>query len=197
MAILMLSKEYFFTEIIYQHHTCTIYSITLANKVVHLTFSHEQHLHAVTLLRSTYGNCISNKQTDQYSPLIGQLEEYLTGRRQKFALPLALLFLRRGTPFQQQVWQQLDHIPYGKTRTYGCLATAIGAPKAARAVGQALNSNPIALIIPCHRVVAAQGLGGFSGGVAIKEWLLRLEKKKAGGEEKQGWANNAGLTTDR
>ena len=102
-----------------------------------------------------------------------QLDAYFRGERKGFDLPL----LPKGTAFQQKVWKALTEIPYGETRTYGEIAAAVGNPKAARAVGMANNKNPIGIIIPCHRVVGANGkLVGYAGGMDRKEWLLELEK---------------------
>jgi len=81
----------------------------------------------------------------------------------------------RGTEFQMAVWSELKKIPQGQTRTYGQIATAIGRPKAARAVGSACGKNPVPVFIPCHRAVASNGLGGFSGGLPWKKLLLELE----------------------
>lgn len=109
-------------------------------------------------------------------PVIGQaaaqLDEYFTGRRRAFQLPLDL----RGTPFQQKVWNALLEIPYGETRSYAELARSIGAPKAFRAVGAANGANPIAIVVPCHRVISSGGgVGGYGGGVPLKKRLLALE----------------------
>lgn len=109
-----------------------------------------------------------------------QVEEYFEGRRKKFKLPLIL----SGTDFQQRLCQRLLEIPYGETMTYGELAKGLGS--SARAVGGACRRNPIPLIIPCHRVVAANGLGGFSGAtegakVNVKIKLLQLESEKGNG----------------
>jgi methylated-DNA-[protein]-cysteine S-methyltransferase len=102
-----------------------------------------------------------------------QLNEYFAGVRRAFSLPLDA----RGTPFQRAVWDALCEIPYGETRTYGQIAAAIGKPNAARAVGAACHTNPIAILIPCHRVVGASGaLTGYAAGVEIKEYLLTLEQ---------------------
>lgn len=103
-----------------------------------------------------------------------QLEEYFAGKRKAFDLPLA----PKRTAFQQKVWKALTEIPYGETRTYGEIAAGIGNPKAARAVGMANNKNPIGIIIPCHRVVGANGkLVGYAGGMEKKAFLLELERK--------------------
>ncbi len=102
-----------------------------------------------------------------------QLSEYLQGRRQEFTVPLA----PHGSDFAMKVWREMLAIPYGKVRTYGEMAEAIGHPGAARSVGQACNRNPISIMIPCHRVVGAGGkLTGYAGGLPMKERLLRLEK---------------------
>ena len=103
-----------------------------------------------------------------------QLREYFQGQRQVFDLPLDL----DGTLFQQQVWQALQHIPYGQTRSYKEIAEQIGNVKAVRAVGAANGKNPISIIVPCHRVIGASGkLVGFAGGLDYKQTLLSLESK--------------------
>ncbi len=101
-----------------------------------------------------------------------ELDAYFRGDLRQFSAPLDL----RGTPFQRQVWDALCRIPYGKTLTYGELASSIGRPEAARAVGHAVGSNPVSIAVPCHRVVGADGsLTGYGGGLPRKEALLRLE----------------------
>lgn len=101
-----------------------------------------------------------------------QLEEYFSGTRRTFAMKLD----PAGTAFQNQVWNALQAIPFGETRTYGGIAEQIGNPKAVRAVGAANGRNPIPIIVPCHRVIGSNGtLTGFSGGLAIKSRLLALE----------------------
>lgn len=101
-----------------------------------------------------------------------QLCAYFAGRLRAFDLPLA----PSGTPFQLDVWRALSDIPYGETRSYGDIARAVNRPKAFRAVGMANHMNPISIIVPCHRVVGADGsLTGYGGGLEIKRFLLRLE----------------------
>jgi methylated-DNA-[protein]-cysteine S-methyltransferase len=103
---------------------------------------------------------------------IRQIREYFSGRRKDFDLPLDL----HGTPNQQLVWQGLLEIPFGKTLTYGELARRVGSPRAARAVGTACGSNPVAVVVPCHRVIGSDGaLHGYGGGLWRKEFLLKLE----------------------
>ena len=102
-----------------------------------------------------------------------QLSEYFSGTRTEFDIPLA----PNGTPFQKLVWRELCRIPYGQTRTYGEIAAAIGNPGAARAVGQAVNRNPIWIVIPCHRIIGAGGkLTGYAGGLELNQRLLDLEQ---------------------
>lgn len=101
-----------------------------------------------------------------------QLEEYFAGSRRQFDLPLDL----RGTAFRKRCWQQLLQIPYGSTCSYANIAQAVGTPNGYRAVGQANHYNPIAIIVPCHRVLASgRYLGGYGGGLPTKAFLLRLE----------------------
>lgn len=109
-----------------------------------------------------------------------QLSEYFAGARQSFDLPLN----PEGTEFQQRVWRALCNIGYGKTASYGDIARAVGSPKAARAVGGACNKNPVMIIIPCHRVIGAQGrLTGFAFGLEMKEKLLEIEAHSACSEK--------------
>lgn len=104
---------------------------------------------------------------------ITQLEAYFAGRLQQFTVPVRL----EGTPFQQRVWTALQGIPYGATTSYGALAAQIGSPAAMRAVGMANGANPVAIVVPCHRVIGADGsLTGFGGGLPIKRALLDLEQ---------------------
>lgn len=101
-----------------------------------------------------------------------QFSEYLKGERKEFDIP----FRMKGTKFQKQVWTALCEIPYGETRSYKQIAEAIGNPKAVRAVGMANNRNPLLVVVPCHRVIGANGqLVGYAGGLDKKEFLLRLE----------------------
>jgi len=103
-----------------------------------------------------------------------QLGEYFDGKRQEFELPLAAA----GTPFQRAVWKELCTIGFGATCSYAELARSLGKPSAARAVGAANGQNPIAIVVPCHRVVGADGaLTGYSGGLAGKRWLLDHERE--------------------
>ena len=100
-----------------------------------------------------------------------QIEEYFAKKRTEFNV----FCFANGTPFQLAVWSKMTEIPYGKVVTYGQLAAAIGQPTAVRAVANAVGQNPLLILYPCHRVVAADGLGGFSAGIEAKRALLRLE----------------------
>ncbi len=113
---------------------------------------------------------------DQLAPYRRELEKYFAGELRNFTNPLDL----RGTDFQMRCWHALLNIPYGETRTYADQARAIGRPTAFRAVGMANHDNPIAIIVPCHRVIASDGtLGGYGGGLALKRKLLDMERGQA------------------
>jgi methylated-DNA-[protein]-cysteine S-methyltransferase len=117
------------------------------------------------------------RHDDVLAPVARQLAEYFAGERTRFELALA----PHGTPFQQKVWLALRDIPYGRTTTYGALAAELGQPTASRAVGLANGRNPLAVIVPCHRVIGANGaLTGFGGGLPRKRWLLDHERRVLG-----------------
>lgn len=106
-------------------------------------------------------------------PYADELQQYFAGQRRQFDFPLDL----RGTDFQLACWQALIAIPYGETRSYGDIARAVGRPRGFRAVGMAINRNPVAIVVPCHRVIASDGtLCGYGGGLEMKRNLLDLEQ---------------------
>lgn len=131
-------------------------------------------------------NCICNvsfgtlnykeKETSLIKKTYSQLKEYFAGNRKIFDIPISA----NGTEFQIKVWEELQKIPYGKIRTYKEIAENIGNKNASRAVGMANNKNPIAIIIPCHRVIGSNGdLTGYAGGIKLKQYLLNLEKQNS------------------
>ena len=110
---------------------------------------------------------------DSVNDAVTQLDEYFNGARRDFELPLDL----QGTEFQVAAWNALAEIPYGRTASYGQQAASIGRPKAVRAIGGANGRNPVAIVLPCHRIVGADGsLTGFGGGIEVKKWLLDHEQ---------------------
>jgi len=114
---------------------------------------------------------------DRIAPFALQLAEYFAGQRREFDLPLDL----RGTDFQKSCWRELLKVPYGETRSYADIARAMGRPAAVRAVGLANGQNPIAIIVPCHRVIGSDGsLTGYGGGLETKRKLLELEGALSG-----------------
>ena len=118
---------------------------------------------------------INIEETPFLKEVYSMLSGYFRGEVTKFSIPLNL----RGTEFQKKVWNALLEIPYGETCSYGQIAQKIGTPKGARAVGGANNRNPIAIIVPCHRVIGGDGkLVGYAGGAEVKKQLLDLEKRK-------------------
>lgn len=141
---------------------------TIASPIGTLTLTEENE--SITGL--CFGGSTANDASSVLDAAEAQLCEYFAGARKSFDLPLA----PAGTPFQRAVWDALCAIPYGETRTYAQIAAAVGKPKACRAVGLANNRNPIAIFIPCHRVIGADGrLTGYAGGLEIKKTLLALE----------------------
>ena len=125
----------------------------------------------------TFGEPDTDRDGDLFAEVSSQLEQYFDGDRTEFDLPLTL----DGTAFQRRVWAALRGIPYGQTLSYGQLADQIGQPSAARAVGLANGKNPIGIIVPCHRVVGADGsLTGYGGGIERKHYLLAHERRVSG-----------------
>ncbi|GAB3622363.1 methylated-DNA--[protein]-cysteine S-methyltransferase [Mariniluteicoccus endophyticus] len=121
--------------------------------------------------RGAWGRTVEVESVPLVGEVVGQLESYFAGRRTSFDLPLDL----RGPEFQQRVWAVLQEIPYGATMTYGAIAARLGS-RNAQLVGQAVGHNPVSVVVPCHRVIGADGtLTGYAGGVDRKSWLLELE----------------------
>lgn len=148
----------------------------LSSPVGTLTLTEEEDA-----LTGLYFGRLSRQGQEVLSPVLKetarQLSEYFSGKRREFSLPLS----PKGTEFQLRVWRALETIPYGETRSYGDMARLIGSPKACRAVGMANHRNPISIIVPCHRVVGANGsLTGYGGGLDAKRFLLDLEQKNRG-----------------
>jgi methylated-DNA-[protein]-cysteine S-methyltransferase len=122
-------------------------------------------------------DAVSVDPDPRFHQVVAELAAYFAGELTDFSVPLSV---RRGTEFERAVWRQMTLIPYGEMRTYGYVATAVGDPSAARAVGVACNRNPIPVIVPCHRIVGAGGkLVGFGGGLPRKRHLLELEARVA------------------
>jgi O-6-methylguanine DNA methyltransferase len=177
-----------------RHHMETLYSSTLASRVGPLFLATSgKGLVALEFdarlpgqqtirpnprdLRSESGAVRFEDSDRRLSAYKHELEEYFAGNRRQFSFPLDL----RGTTFQLECWQALLEIPYGETRTYADIARAVGRPQGFRAVGMANNRNPIAIVVPCHRVIASDGtLCGYGGGLDIKRKLLQLEGALSG-----------------
>jgi methylated-DNA-[protein]-cysteine S-methyltransferase len=131
--------------------------------------------------RRSPASSLGERDERGFERAVMQLDEYFAGRRTSFDLPLQ----PKGSPFELKVWDQLLQIPYGETRSYGDLARALGDPGAAQAVGAANGRNPIAIIVPCHRVIGADGnLVGYAGGLDRKRFLLELEEPATKREER-------------
>ncbi|MDQ3963044.1 MAG: methylated-DNA--[protein]-cysteine S-methyltransferase [Actinomycetota bacterium] len=146
------------------------YSTTVRSPIGVLTLTADDD--ALTGLHMGRRATDGRKDSERFADVISQLERYWARELQEFDVVLR----PTGTPFQLRVWKALRGIPYGKTVSYGEIARRIGSPRAVRAIGRANGSNPIAIIVPCHRVIGANGtLTGYGGGLPRKETLLRLE----------------------
>ncbi len=165
-----------FVSTAFSYGNFTIYClIGPEEKIVHLTFAPNKHELAQKQLSGLDNSVVFKtlKQKDfRYNTFF---KDYFTGNLSRFPIKIDSPFIAAGTPFQQRVWSHLSAVPYGSRITYQRLAELAGSPKGARAVGTACGANPLVLIIPCHRVVAQNGLGGFAGGLDIKKSLLTLE----------------------
>lgn len=142
-----------------------------SNGIVSLSLPNSKEDEFFKHAKNKYGE-LDKVDSNQYE-FHNQIIEYLKGELREFSLKIDL----QGTEFQKKVWSELLNIPYGKTRTYKDIACAIGVPNGYRAVGGALNRNPIPIIVPCHRVIGSNGqLVGFGGGIDLKRKLLALER---------------------
>jgi O-6-methylguanine DNA methyltransferase len=152
--------------------------------LVRLSFLHEAYEYRPmlkALARSLEPDVALREDPSAFRTLKAQLGEYFCGERRQFEIPLDL----RGSPFQLAVWRLVKTIPYGKLRSYRTIAQAIARPQAQRAVGRAVGHNPVAIVVPCHRVIGADGkLVGYGGGMLLKSQLLRLEGHTLGAAPK-------------
>ena len=135
-------------------------------------FADSEYITGISFFEKKIQNAVE-EETFLIKKMRSELEEYFNGKRKSFEVPIKPF----GTSFQQPVWKALQEIPYGETRSYKQIAEMIGKPAACRAVGMANNRNPIPIVIPCHRVVGANGdLTGYAGGLEVKRKLLDIEK---------------------
>jgi methylated-DNA-[protein]-cysteine S-methyltransferase len=154
----------------------TLHILGTARGLVASALPAEPYADAAALAARLLGPITINEAATELSTALEQLAAYFAGTRQRFDLSLDL----RGTPFQCAVWRAVLDIPYGETRHYGTIAAALGRPNAARAVGAANAANPLAPIIPCHRLVGTDGaLRGHRSGLATKRWLIEHERRIA------------------
>jgi methylated-DNA-[protein]-cysteine S-methyltransferase len=150
-----------------------LFYATLSSPIGEMVFtSYGETLNGLTLGDSPPEGAVLDR--GRLKSFADEMREYLAGERKMFSFPVD----QPGTDFQKRVWKELQNIPYGETISYVELARRIGQPTASRAVGSANGKNQIAVVVPCHRVIAADGtLGGYGGGLWRKEWLLDLESK--------------------
>ncbi len=148
-----------------------IYKSKIGNIYIKTDENYVYNINFINL--SSINQNIEYKKNIITEKVINQLEEYFNGKRKIFELPVKLI----GSEFQKKVWKELEKIPYGQTKTYKDIAIKIGNPNASRAIGNANNKNPIAIVIPCHRVIGCNNkLIGYAGGIDKKIQLLELEK---------------------
>ena len=175
--MLMMGKRFKKIEdLLCQFEQLTVFLIVSENNILHLSFSETHHKRAIANLTKDGAKVAvhTHKAESKFCPL---LRKYFSGEVKVLPIQSHSHFIDSGTPFQKKVWSLIQKIPYGETRTYGELAKQMGNIQLSRAVGQACNKNPLALIIPCHRVVGVKGLTGFAGGTNIKKRLLALERQ--------------------
>ena len=152
--------------------TLCFYAIICPKSTLHISFDNNSHQQALRWISKQSAVADHSKNISLSTQ---DLRQILTNNT--LFPPFSFSpFLTQGTPFQKKVWSLIEEIPFGETRTYGTLAKQLGNSNLARAVGNACNRNPVALLIPCHRVVGKNSLGGFAGGSEIKEQLLKLER---------------------
>jgi AraC family transcriptional regulator of adaptative response/methylated-DNA-[protein]-cysteine methyltransferase len=151
----------------------SLFASASADGLCLLEFPEPQRLEPqLAYLRRQFGQAIDEGTNEHLDGLRRELDEYFAGTRATFSVPV----VTRGTPFQERVWSELRRIPYGETRSYEDVARAVGASAASRAVGHANGTNPVAIVVPCHRVINKNGgLGGYGGQLWRKTALLRLE----------------------
>lgn len=169
-----LRQRQIFYDLFYHTLTGPLWVAATTSGVCTVQFSEHTPFEIEELLRAQQPEAWIVREKSALSKIITELREYFQRRRERFSIPIDWRFVPEG--FKRQALQMASKIPYGQVYTYGELAERLGNPKAVRAVGQALGANPVPIIVPCHRVIAAGGkLGGFSAGPKIKRRLLELE----------------------
>jgi len=166
-----------FVSAAFNYGKFTIYClIGPEENIIHLTFAPNKHELARNQLAVLAETIVFKKLQQKDFPYNTIFNDYFTGNLTRFPIKIDSPFIDGGSPFQQRVWSHISAIPYGSCITYQRLAELSGSPEGARAAGTACGKNPLSLIIPCHRVIAQNGPGGFAGGLAIKKSLLNLER---------------------
>ncbi|WP_284141390.1 MULTISPECIES: methylated-DNA--[protein]-cysteine S-methyltransferase [unclassified Virgibacillus] len=160
----------------FQQGEWRFYVAATENGICYLSPQHIAESEMHPFLQKQLPNEPLEENEEKLTSYISELREYVDGSRKEFSAPIDLY----GTAFQKQVWQALQHIPFGKTVTYSEIAHSIGNPRAVRAVAAAIGANPVLVVIPCHRVIGKNGaLTGFRGGLDMKEKLLQLERAES------------------
>lgn len=173
-----------FGTVICRYGKFTMYCIIGPEEnIVQITFAPQKHARIRQQLEFLHNKVHMRKILQKDFYLNQKFSDYFSGIKTRFSVPADSLLIAAGTEFQKRIWHHISTIPYGSCRTYQELAELAGSPKASRAAGTACGANPLALIIPCHRVVSVNGPGGFAGGVAVKKALLELEHNGSSNED--------------
>lgn len=169
------TDQYFYADLCCECESIKFYLLTSHFGLTHLSFNYGHHQYAIKKFKQSYPEIVEKETEDQDQFCKEVFALVISGQ-----VPLPDFennpFLKDATPFQKKIWQQICRIKTGETITYGELAKNVGSPRGARAAGLACNKNPLPLVIPCHRVVAAKNIGGFAVDLSIKKKLLELEK---------------------
>ena len=172
-----LTSTPFYAELSCQCHSIDFYAIVSHLGPLHLCFTHEKHQKALGEIKTLLPGIGKIDVGEEDHSYCNELFRRVIDGRIEIPDFSKNPFLKKATTFQKKVWKKMCKTKSGETMTYGQLASAVGSSQGARAVGRACNLNPLALIIPCHRIVAANGPGGFAAGLAVKMKLLELERR--------------------
>ncbi|ETP70214.1 hypothetical protein G159_03265 [Planococcus glaciei CHR43] len=156
-----------------EHSRWTLYVAKTSNGLCYVGSPGQSFEEFQAYINKRFPGAVLQENPDSLTPYLQELHDYFLGRRTLFSLPIDV----KGTPFQEEIWQALQEIPYGQTVSYSDIATRIQRPAAVRAVGAAIGANPVMISVPCHRVVGKNGaMTGYRGGLELKTFLLELEK---------------------
>ncbi|KMY55335.1 cysteine methyltransferase [Bacillus sp. FJAT-27231] len=171
----MNQKETMIDWMIFTHDEWQFYIAKTQSGLCYVSSPNQPYEEFESWIRKHFPAAVLAENTEALKPYAIELQEYFEGTRQSFSLPVDV----KGTAFQEEIWEALKSIPYGKTLSYSDIAQLIEKPKAVRAVGSAIGANPVLITVPCHRVIGKNGaITGYRGGTDMKHYLLQLEAQK-------------------